>query len=394
MLCFHDANYFCICQSDHYRAECFINNGDHDHCFKCFSGGKCLRGDLEDPNDFICLCPSCYQGDRCEFSIQAFGFTLDSLLVDFSKEVKIIYAFIVFLLFVIGLFNNFCSFVTFKRSTPRKFGVGNYLLMVSCLNQIVLLCLLFKFIQITFGIINAGSCKAVSYFLSVMTRSTYWLTSWVTVDRLLIILFPTSSSLKNPRLANGIAVSTLIILFVMHLHEILYYTTIQHRSTGSLICITNFDTNLISTYNRVSAVMHYLFPFIIQFICITLLIVLVARSRVKTVGRSMSFGDVLTKQFVTQKELYVTPTIIILSALPQAILTFSFACTQLSDWQRHALLVSYLISYAPQVLGFILYVVPSTSYKKEFYETLIGKHSLKWMLSKKKSEITILKTKT
>jgi hypothetical protein len=326
--------------------------------------------------------------------MQAFGFTIDSLSVNYSKEVKIIYVSIVCLLFIIGLFNNFCSFVTFKRPTPRKFGVGNYLLIVSCLNQIVLFCLLFKFIQITIGIINAGSCKAISYFLSVMTRSTYWLTSWITIDRLFIVLFPTSSSLKNPRLAIGMSVSTSIVLLVMHIHEIIYYTTIQHLSTGSTICVTNFDTSLISTYNRISTLIHYLFPFFIQVICITFLIVLAARSRMKTIGHRMTFGEVLKKQFETQKELYVTPTIIVLSTLPQAILTFSLACIQLSDWQRHTLLGSYLLSYAPQVLGFILYVLPSTSYKKEFYETLIGKKSLKWMLNKKKSENTILKTKT
>ena len=151
---------------------------------------------------------------------------------------------------------------------------------------------------------------------------------------------------------------------------------------------------MISTYNRISTLIHYLFPFFIQIICITLLIVLAARSRVKTIGQKMTFGEVLKKQFETQKELYITPTIIILSALPQAILTFSFACTELNDWQRHTLLGSYLLSYAPQVLGFILYVLPSTSYKKEFYETFIGKKSLKWMLNKKKSKTTIMKTKT
>ena len=60
------------------------------------------------------------------------------------------------------------------------------------------------------------------------------------------------------------------------------------------------------------------------FMCITLLIVLVARSRMKTAGHQMTFGEVLKKQFETQKELYVTPTIIIVSALPQSILTLSF----------------------------------------------------------------------
>ena len=383
-VCFYDENYFCICQHDHYRVECFINDIEYDHCSKCLSGGKCLQGDLKDSNDFICLCPSCHQGHRCEFSMQAFGFTIDSLLVNYSKQVKIVYVSIVFLLFMIGLFNNICSLMTFKRPTPRKFGVGNYLLIVSCLNQIALLCLLFKFIEITVGILDIGSCKSVPYFVSVMTRSTYWLTSWITVDRLLMILFPTSSFVKNPRLSIGISVLTLIILFVMHVHEIIYYTIIEDLSTDLSICVTNFDTRLISNYNRISTLIHYLFPFFIQVICITLLIVLAARSRMKTAGHRMTFGEVLKKQFETQKELYVTPTIIIISALPQTILTFSFSCAQLNDVQRHTLLCSYLLSYGPQVLGFLLYVLPSTSYKKEFYETFIGKNALKWTLNKKK----------
>ncbi|CAF1670040.1 unnamed protein product, partial [Rotaria magnacalcarata] len=61
----------------------------------------------------------------------------------------------------------------------------------------------------------------------------------------------------------------------------------------------------------------------------------VARSRAKTVGQRVTFSEVLKQQFKTQKELYVTPTIAVISVLPQVILTFSFACTPLSDWQRH-----------------------------------------------------------
>ncbi|CAM4834209.1 unnamed protein product [Rotaria magnacalcarata] len=61
----------------------------------------------------------------------------------------------------------------------------------------------------------------------------------------------------------------------------------------------------------------------------------IARSRAKTVGQRVTFSEVLKQQFKTQKELYVTPTIAVISVLPQVILTFSFACTPLSDWQRH-----------------------------------------------------------
>jgi hypothetical protein len=111
-------------------------------------------------------------------------------------------------------------------------------------------------------------------------------------------------------------------------------------------------------------------------------IVLATRSRSKVAGKKMSFTQILKKQFFSQKELYVTPTIIIICALPQMILTFSFACTQLSDSQRHALLVSYLLSYIPQVLGFILFVIPSSAYKKEFSETTLAKKCFRCMLNR------------
>jgi len=41
------------------------------------------------------------------------------------------------------------------------------------------------------------------------------------------------------------------------------------------------------------------------------------------------------------------------------------------------LLVSILLTYIPQILGFILYVLPSTTYKKEFEQTLIAKKIFK-----------------
>ncbi|CAF2228918.1 unnamed protein product [Rotaria magnacalcarata] len=374
--CFHDENYLCICQPNHYRTECFGHNIQLDHCDNCLSGGKCVQGDRNHHNDFICLCSSCQQGLRCEFSLQPFSFTLD-LLLSGSKEVKVVYVSIALLIFTIGLFNNFCSFVTFKRPSPRKFGTGNYLLVVTCFNQVALLCLLLKFIEVTFGISTLVSCKIISFSLSVFTRSTYWLTSWITIDRLLIMFLPTSRTLKNPHLAIGISVGTSIILLFIHIHEMIYYTIIQDLSTGSSVCAINFKTSLLSTYNRISTLIHYLVPFFIQVVCITLLIFQAARSRVKTTGARMTFGHVLKNQFQIQKELYITPIIIVLSSLPQTILTFSLACTSLAHWQRRTLLGAYLLSYAPQAFGFILYVLPSTVYKKEFVKTSIGKSYFK-----------------
>ena len=339
------------------------------------SGGRCIKGDVKKSYDFVCICSPCYQGHRCEFSTKAFGFTLDSLLASEAMVVQIVYTALAFLLFAVGLFNNLCSFLTFKRAEPRKFGVGNYLFVVAILNQSVLLALLCKFVHAllgTLGLTTVVSCKIISFILSAVTRSTYWLTSWISISRLLLILFPVNSITRNPRLAICSSGVTIFALFGMHVHEIVFYTIIQQPNSSILPCVSNFDQNSVVKYSRVNTFLHSLVPFCIQTMSITLLIIYVARSRARTVAKKSTFGQVLKNQFNMHKELYLTPTIIVLSALPQIILSFTLACTQLNIGQRHAIVVAYLLSYIPQVLGFILYALPSSSYKKEFAETFLG----------------------
>jgi len=392
--CFYDKSYLCFCESNHSRAECFIHDLQLDRCGKCLSEGKCLQGDPTDSNDFLCLCPSCRQGHRCQFNLEAFGFTFDSLLISSSTWVKIVYLSIIILLFVLGFINNSSSFVTFKRPTPRQFGTGTYLLITTCFNQLALFCLLGKFIQITFGISSVLSCRLIAYLLSVFTRSNYWLTSWVTVDRILIILYPTSLRLKSAHLAMRVSIATFIVVLGTHIHEALYYTNIQDYRTSSFVCVTDMGIGFVSIYNQVSTPIHYILPCLIQTIGITFLIVFATRSRVRATGKRADFYRTLKTQFENQKELYITPAIIILSVLPQVVATFSLACKDLTEGQRHMLLCAYLLSYAPQLLGFILYVLPSTSYRKEFSETSMSKKLFPWMFKKENMETSVRNTKS
>ena len=370
-ICFHDSIYFCICNIKN-MAECYEYNSRIDHCDQCFAGGRCLSDTLEQTADFICICPHCTQGSRCEFSLQAFGFTLDSLLISDSNGIQYVYLSLTIIIFLFGFFNNCCSFTTFKRKQPRQTAVGNYLLFVTIFSQLSLFILLLKLITIVLGSIGGIashiSCKIISYLLSVSTRSTYWLTSWITISRLLIILYPTSPTFKNPRLAIFISLCTCLILLVMHIHELIFYQIIQQT-----ICVTHFHHSTVAIYNRINTSIHYLLPFSIQIICTIYLLILTSRSRARVMTAKKTFQQIFRKQISAQKELFITPTIIILSALPQIILSFTLACSQLHSWQRHILLITILLSSTPQVLGFILYVLPSSAYKKEFGQTAIGR---------------------
>ena len=80
--CFRDLNYLCICEFDYHRAECFGYNHSIDQCSLCLSNGYCLKGELNDKSDFLCLCQRCYYGQMCQYSTELMSFTLDSLIVN------------------------------------------------------------------------------------------------------------------------------------------------------------------------------------------------------------------------------------------------------------------------------------------------------------------------
>jgi hypothetical protein len=253
------------------------------------------------------------------------------------------------------------------------------------------LLLLFKILHIILGSngtlfyyrnLNQYSCKIISYFLSVFTRTTYWITSLVTIERLCMVLFPTSTALKKPRLAIGLSLFIILTMAGMHLHEVMHYSTVVDPSYESFyitLCVTNYIQEWISLYNRTNVLIHYSVPFLIQVISVTILIIEITRSRARTSSiRRETFVNLFKKQLKTHREQYLTPIIIVLSLLPQGILSFSYACTELKQsLQRYTLLITYFLSYLPQILGFILYVLPSTTYTEQFHQTIIGKRFLR-----------------
>jgi hypothetical protein len=137
-------------------------------------------------------------------------------------------------------------------------------------------------------------------------------------------------------------------------------------------CVAQF-TAPIAIYNQLNIVTHYSIPFLINFVCTIILIVLIARHRA-IADKRKSHVQVFREQIIVQKELFIPPLIIIASALPQLIISFNFACKELHNpWQRYILTVAYFLSYLPQTLTFLLYIQPSTFFKSEFHVTLIGK---------------------
>ncbi|CAF1168785.1 unnamed protein product [Adineta steineri] len=376
LLCFVDNSYLCICDENHNRAECFNYDHNLDQCSSCFSGGQCLKDDPSS-STFLCLCPQCYTGKSCQFNNEGLSFTLDSILIEINHIVRILYLILTILIFLIGGIINYASIITFKRPVLRKTSIGFYILTVSIISQCSLFSLIMKIHLILFNVLmNDISCKIVSYLLSVTTQCSFWLMSVIAIERVSYLIFPFTTLFKKPNVAIIISSMILLIISIMNVHQLIFYMKDPNENNA---CVINFPFE-IRIYNRINTLFHYIIPFAIQLLSITLLIILAARSRSRTAQNHDTFIIYLKRQFQTQKELYITPLVIILSGLPQAIFAFSFSCIKLISWQQHTLLIAYFLSYTPQLLGFFLFVLPSTNYMIEFRATSLSKTFLfRWI---------------
>ncbi len=198
----------------------------------------------------------------------------------------------------------------------------------------------------------------------------------VTISRILLILFPTLTVLKKASISIGMIIIILLAIFGMHIHEIIYHTVIIDKES-QLICVISYDKPAILIYNRINVIIHHVIPFLSQTIVTSASLIFIARSQIRsgaTSQGSQTLASAIRRLLREKMEYYITPMIIILSTLPQIILAFAYACTELEqEWQRHGFLVAYLLTYIPHICGFILYILPSKHYSKEFKQTVIGK---------------------
>ncbi|CAF3396155.1 unnamed protein product [Rotaria socialis] len=132
--CFYDENYMCLCDMDRF-SNCFAF--DHSITYDCQgyndceNGGQCFQDNTTCPSLSICVCPDCYYGTKCLFSISGFILSLDYILgyhvkpnVSFFQQPLIVKMSVVFttLMFTVGLTNALLTFCVEKaRDVDRGF---------------------------------------------------------------------------------------------------------------------------------------------------------------------------------------------------------------------------------------------------------------------------------
>ena len=279
--------------------ECFLYDDQLDRCEHCRADGRCLQGDPHRSKDFVCLCPTCYSGDRCQFNTKSFSFTLDQLLspdlLSNGRQTTIsLLIFFALLLFSLALLNNLFSFITLRRRPCLRFGIGHYLLWMSLVNQLNLLSFVARLIHLIMKITDGSSssmlddllCKFLNYFLSSSTRLVYWLTSLISIERVYMTIFINGQWLKKPRIARRLILLTLFVVFLTDLYELFFYKSLPNLSSGQgSICvleISKSDRTLWMTFHLLFLLLHSLLPFLTNLFSTIIIIVIVIKKKMRT----------------------------------------------------------------------------------------------------------------
>ena len=295
-LCFRDEFYLCICADNHSRVECFLYDDQLDRCELCRANGRCLQGSPGQLNDFVCLCPECHAGRQCQFSTKSFFFTLDQLFspdllsADRQRSISLLIFFPLFGLFL-SIPSNLFSFLTLRRRSCLRHGVGHYLLAMSVTNPLSLALLTARLIHLTVIIAISRSspliddlfCKLLSYLSTSLSRLSPWLSSFVALERVYSVLFFNRHWFKQPSVARCLMCWIVALILLSTLDELLFVKSfISIDNENRATCVVEYpfthQSVWISIHQFVS-VSHFLFPLLINLCSMLTIMGIVIRNK-------------------------------------------------------------------------------------------------------------------
>jgi hypothetical protein len=396
--CFHDEVHLCLCYNFRRKrlANCF--NFNHNMTFDCFgqseceNDGQCFQDNPDCPQSSICICQPCFYGRRCQFSTSGFGLSLDAIIgyhilpeINVPNQPSIVqFTLALTIIFVVaGLINSILSIITFKSKPVREVGCGLYLLSSSITTLFItimfgLKSLILLFAQMT--IISNRSflqvqCTFLDFILRVCLCLDQWLNACVAIERTMTMVKGTGFSKKKSKQAAKIVIVILSIVIVGScIHEPIYRRLIDEINNGDdddnmkrIWCTVNYPSGL-QVYNNIIQICHFFGPFIINLVSAIILIIKQSRQQAN-IHAQRSYREILRHQFQQHKHLLIAPVVLVILALPGLIIRFISKCMKSAN-DSWLYLIGYFISFIPTMLTFVIYILPSKFYKKEFRKSV------------------------
>jgi hypothetical protein len=356
---------------------------------ECENGGQCLQDKLNCPTKSLCICSPCFYGSRCQFRTNGFGLSLDGILgyhilpnVSFTQQPSIIkLSLSLTIIFVMsGLINGILSAMTFQNKSVREVGCGLYLLCSSITTLLTTIIFSLKFVILLLAqmlIISSRSflqvqCYSIDFILRVCLCMDQWLNACVALERVITTIKGASFVKKKSKQAAKLVIIILsIVIICTSIHDPIYRRLIDEDNDTDdekrIWCIVSYSSNF-EIYNYFIHSLHFFGPFIINLFSSIILITKKSRQQLN-LHSDKKYTEILWKQFQQHKNLLTAPIVSVILALPRLIITFISKCMKSSN-DSWLFLTGYFISFIPPMLTFLVFIIPSKFYMKEFRKTV------------------------
>jgi hypothetical protein len=388
--CFYDDTHFCLCSDfgSQRLANCFeFNYTKKFDCFgqsSCVNEAACLQDRLTCPLMSVCMCPTCFYGAQCQFSSNGLGLSLDGILgyhiqphinmihqpliVQFSAALTIVMT-------LAGLTDGVLSILTFNSEGLRQNGCRLYLLGSSITTLLFTTMFALKFLILVIAQIDyitnrsflKVQCISIDFLLRVGLHMDQWLNACVAIERAITTMKGIRfDGAKSKKLAKYVIPFLVVFITGSNLYDPFHRALIDDGDDGEqkrIWCFVSYSSAFHVLHSFVN-ILHFFAPFIINIISATIIIVFTTRQR-RVIRKRENYQELLFEQIRQHKHLLIAPFVLIILAIPRLIISFVSGCMKSTD-DAWLYLMGYFISFIPSMLTFVVFVLPSKFYKKEF----------------------------
>ncbi|CAF0903897.1 unnamed protein product [Adineta steineri] len=387
--CFVDEFYMCLCTEEHH-SNCFLLDQQLsficDDNVYCENGGTCLQDQPICFYSILCVCKDCFFGDRCQFYAKGIGLTLDDLLRyeirpnstlnDQSLVVKLSATFIM-IIFLIGLINGFLSYLVFHNRDSRKVGSGIYLRLSSIISILIVTMLIIKFWFVTYTYMNPLinrnilriGCLVLEPLLRLFLNMSNWLNTCVAIERAISVLQGINFNKKRSRcIARWVCCLLPFIILGSMCYELISRDVFDDHEERRVWCVLQYSQS-VERYTTIIQYFHFVVPCAINLSSALYIIINIARQRTTT-RTKFNYRQQLVNQINEHKQLIISSILLAVLLFPRFLISLLSTCVKASrnPWLY---LCGYFISFIPSSLIFVIFVLPSSFYKKQFKQSII-----------------------
>nr|ACC43983.1 low density lipoprotein receptor [Philodina roseola] len=392
--CFYDDRHLCICDlfegrerqanclefNHEMKMDCMGQNG-------CENGAQCFQDNPTCPQTSICICPKCFYGRRCQFSMNLFSLSLDGILgsyirphVSYRHQPSIVQLSFVLtvIMSTLGLLNGIFTLIIFKKKKILEVGCGYFLLCSSittlCTMVMFLLKYSFLYASQTGTITNRSflrmQCLTMDFFLRLCLNIDQWLNVCIAIERTITTVQGIHfNKAKSQRAARWIILILLFAVMISIIYDPMHRRLIDddNNEEHRIWCVASYPPWLRSLDSVINTC-HFGIPFLVNMISALIIIWRTSRRKTNT-NTYVRFRVILKTQMTEHKHLLIAPLLIVGLGIPRLIISVVSGCmkSKSSAWLS---LYGYLISFLPAMLTFVLFVLPSKLFMAEFRKSM------------------------